>query len=78
VQANDPSSLRERVRQGIEAKPNDQKRKYATEQRRAPIPSASASTKDPETSSSDTRFETVIVKRSLEAANAISVGKKIV
>src|SRR6266702_8072964 len=39
------------------------------------MPPAIASTKKPATSASETRFEMVIVKRSLAAANAIRAGK---
>ena len=40
------------------------------------MPLSSASTRKPATSASDTRFEIVIVKRSLAAANAIRAGKQ--
>ena len=38
------------------------------------MPLSSASTRKPAASASDTRFEIVIVKRSLAAANAIRAG----
>ena len=38
------------------------------------MPLSSASTRKPATSASDTRFEIVMVKRSLAAANAIRAG----
>ena len=38
------------------------------------MPVSSTTTKKPPVSASDSRFEMVMVKRSLEAANAISAG----